>query len=165
MYRLILYVSCAVLTFIVGITVERFSGLFHPSPQTTLIHTVNGVQSEFKRASRSPRLSIDEYPGESLHLLYDFTEEKPDGKVRVNFLVKNTSDKRILSYTVVCTSIAAGAKKVDSSNVNQISRAQVLQRGELDRFGFVTLRDAGLSLRVEQVEFEDGTQWLAPEMP
>ncbi|HSE31654.1 MAG TPA: hypothetical protein VLA93_08750 [Pyrinomonadaceae bacterium] len=108
-------------------------------------------------------MSIDKFPREALHLLYDSTEEKSDGKVRVNFLVENASDKRILSYTVVCTSIGAGLKKVDSSNGNQISRAQVLERGELDRFGFDTSRDAGLSLRVEQVEFADGTQWLAPE--
>jgi hypothetical protein len=163
MYRLIVYVSFALITFILGITVARFGSLFDSSPQTPLIHASKRVPSEFKGSSRSPRLSIDKYPGEALGLLYDSTEEKPDGKVRVNFLVENTSDKRILSYTVIYTSIADSSKNIDSSNSNQISRAKVLQRGELDQFGFDTSRDASLSLRINQVEFADGTQWLAPE--
>ncbi len=110
--------------------------------------------------TKSPTMSFERYPDQPVELLYDSTHEvaRAVGSVRVQFLFKNTNQKPIVRYTIEYLSRPASDNET-LANLHRIFHGSRLQSGESETFVLTTRSDSSLSLRVNDVEFDDGTRW------
>ena len=160
MRRLLSFIPIALVTFGLGIMVARVgdvrvltrryecTGRSHPRS------SLPGV------VTKSPTMSFERYPDQPVEILYDSTHEvaRSVGSVRVKFLFKNKNEKTIVRYTIEYLSKPASDNET-LAILHGIFDGSRLQSGESETFVLTTPSDSRLSLRVNDVEFDDGTRW------
>ena len=160
MRRWLSFIPIALVTFGLGIMAARVGDVrvstrrYECTRRTHLRSSLPGV------VTKSPTMSFERYPDQPLEILYDSTHEvaRSVGSVRVKFLFKNTNQKPIVRYTIEYLSKPASDNET-LANLHGIFDGSRLQSGESETFVLTTRSDSRLSLRVNYVEFDDGTRW------
>jgi hypothetical protein len=151
----------AILTFGLGVALSLVFGLFRV-PATKFVHT------EWRETSCPKRLRVlgtvpivDSQFGDPLKLEY---VGKMDGRdVRFRVRLENRTGRTITSYAI------SGQENWDANGRRGVrfqdwNSSEVLVPGE-SRVLTLARADEGLSLRVDTVNFEDGSVWINPRAP
>ncbi|MDQ3665521.1 MAG: hypothetical protein M3410_02785 [Acidobacteriota bacterium] len=158
MYRYSIRLSVAVLAFVVGLTLSVVVRTVTPLPTAvSLSKSATGWQDLVS----SPAMSIVSRPDEPLKLLYRSTSvDALDGnRRRVHFVVQNMSNRNITAYAIRCAKWMSGVKNAISVEAN--SRKEVFHLGETRPFVVDCDADEMLELKVDSVEFQDGSRWTS----
>lgn len=160
MRRLLFYIPIALVTFGLGIMTARVGDVHVLTKSDECTRRSQPRLSLPGVATKSPTMSIEQYPDQPVEILYDSTREiaRTVGWVRVKFLFKNTNQKPIVRYTIECLSEHASDNETPA-NRHRVFQGSLLQSGESETFVLTTRSDSRLSLRVNDVEFYDGTRW------
>ena len=160
MRRLLYYIPIALVTFGLGIMAARVGDVRVLTWRDECTRRSHPRSSLPGVVTKSPTMSFERYPDQPVEILYDSSREVAGavGSVRVKFLFKNTNQKPVVRYTIEYLSKPASDDET-LANLHRIFHGSRLHSGDSETFVLTTRSDSRLSLRVNDVEFDDGTRW------
>lgn len=163
MRRYVVRFLVAVLTFAIGVSLSLALGLFKFSDTRSVQRNWERKDCPKRfRVARSTILWVDAQHADPLKLVYlGTTEDTSRGnEVRMRFSVVNNSDKTITGYGIAAREIWNTSSKSDPKDL-EWTAFEILEPGEVSSISLP--RDAeGNSLRVDRVNFQDGSIWMNP---
>ncbi|HKE59324.1 MAG TPA: hypothetical protein VKB46_21595 [Pyrinomonadaceae bacterium] len=156
MNRNLIRAFVGLLTFAIGVFVSSL--FYHPVKVVTLVYDSSSILVATPISSvASPTLSIDSLTTEPLKIRYVGTEiTDHNERLRVNFLVQNISNQTVRAFVVSCVRSTA---TTSGAYLESRSFPEGLRNGASEPFVCYSAATDNLELRVNEVEFMDGTRW------
>jgi len=158
MYRYSIRLSVAVLAFFTGLTLSVVVRRVTRLPPAVSLSTPATRRIDLVS---SPTMSIESKPDEPLRLFYGSTSVQAldRNRRRVHLVVQNMSNRNITAYAISCAKWRSGVRNAVFVETNSLK--EVLYLGETRPFVVDCDADEMLQLKVDSVEFEDGSRWAS----
>ena len=154
MYRYVIRALIGLSTLAIGVFVSSL--FYHPVRVVKVVHESSSILVATPISSvASPTMSIESLPTAPLKIRYVGTEISQE-RLRVNFLLQNISNQAVRAFVVSCVHSTA---TTSGAYLESRSFPEGLRYGASEPFVCYSAATDTLELRVNEVEFMDGTRW------